>query len=82
MIGEQEGNESAEQIHMPNAKSLSATQDPDIQAKCYGTIDFGVRGALCYILRDTLMKGKWLMGSLARPVLGLINGKPLSPTPS
>lgn len=40
MIGEQEGNESAEQIHMPNAESLSATQDPDIQAKCYGTIDF------------------------------------------
>lgn len=30
---------------------------------------------------DILMKGKWLMSSLARPVLGLINGIPLSPTP-
>lgn len=37
---------------------------------------------LCYILKDVLMKGKWLMSSHARPWLGLINGKPLSPTPS
>lgn len=39
-------------------------------------------GALCYILKDILMKGKWLMSSHARPLPGLINGKPLSPTPS
>lgn len=41
---------------MLNAESLSATQDEDIQAKCYGTIDFFFW--LCYILKDILMKGK------------------------
>lgn len=47
--------------------------------QCYRTLFFFL---LCYILKDILMKRKWLMSSRARPLLGLINGKPLSPTPS
>lgn len=63
-------------------QSCSATQDGDVQAKCFETKDFFFFFWLCYILKDILMKRKWLMSSHARPLPGLINGKPLSPTPS
>ena len=37
---------------MPNAESLSATQDRDIQAKCFKTDFFFEGGGLCYNLKD------------------------------
>lgn len=65
---------------MPNAESLGSHPRWRHSGKCFETKDFFF--LLCYIFKDILMKGKWLMSSHARPLPGLINGKPLSPTPS